>query len=157
MSTDPSLQDNACKPVCPFTNHFYRVLLNQLIKAMDYHETSESLYTYLVNVARNAIIRSNGCKRKTKRRKQLSSRSGILRLRSRVRRPTPCEFNKLWKTVTYTHEKLCWTSINELMEGRKNNTGEQKSIFIYLSCHLQADTSGRNAGISCQSIKKHSL
>ena len=93
-------------------------------------------------------------KKKTKRRKQLSSRSGILRLRSRVRRPTPCELNKLWKTVTYTNEKQCWTSINELMEGRKNNTGGQKSIFIYLSCHLQADTSGRNAGLSCQSIKK---
>lgn len=122
---------------------------------MDYHETSESLYTYLVTVARNAIIRSNGCKKKM--RKRLSSRSGILRLRSRVRRPTPCEFNKLWKTVTYTNEKQCWTSINELMEGRKNNTRGQKSIFIYLSCHLQADTSGRNAGISCQSIKKHSL
>lgn len=34
---------------------------------MDYHETSESLYTYLVNVARNAIIRSNGCKKKFKK------------------------------------------------------------------------------------------
>ena len=41
--------------------------MNQLIKAMDYHETSESLYTYLVNVARNAIIRSNGYK-KTKKK-----------------------------------------------------------------------------------------